>query len=53
MNLQPSLGTDGGVVVTVIEDVTAVAVALALLEPKLFYNETNIRTKISHVVVYI
>ena len=36
VNLQPSLGTDSGVAVTVIEAVADVGVALALLEPKLF-----------------
>ena len=35
LNLQPSLGTDSGVAVTVIEAVADVGVALALLEPKL------------------
>ena len=34
VNLQPSLGTDSGVAVTVIEAVADVGVALGLLEPK-------------------
>ena len=36
VNLQPSLGTDSGVAVTVIEAVADVGVALVPLEPKLF-----------------